>query len=384
MGPVLERRLLPLVALAALALPAQATSAGSAPSTPPPAIAAAAWYLVGEDGTPLAERNAHERRAVASITKLMTAVVTVERAGLSDLVTVSGRSSAPGESTANLRRGEQLSVSTLLRAMLVASANDAARALALHVGRGSVSRFVALMNAKARQLGLDETTFVNAHGLDAAGHRSSAEDATLLARYALGIPFIRDAVGRSTVVLPGDRVLETTDDLLADWAPLLGGKTGHTAAAGWSQAAGARARGVTVYGTVLGSRSRAARNEALRELLRYGLARYRRVAAIDANRVYASAETGYGRAPVELVAPRTVARTVHERRALLERVVSPGVVALPVEQGQRLGRVEVWDGDRLVASSSLVAARSVSEPGLLGKAAWYAGRTAANLWGLVT
>ncbi len=347
-------------------------------------VRAAAWYLVGEDGSVLARHNAGQRRAIASITKLMTAIVALERTQLSDTVTVTPRSARVGESTANLRAGEQLPVSLLLRAMLVASANDAAEALALHVGRGSLDRFRALMNAKARELGLENTTFRNPHGLDETGHLSSAEDATRLVRYALGIPFIRDALDRSSVELPGGRELETTDELLGSWPPLVGGKTGHTADAGWSQAAGARARGVTVYGTVLGSDSRLARNDALEELLSYGLGRYRQVAVIDGTRVYAEAETGYGRPSVQLVVPRSQVRPVYERRALVERVVAPGVVGLPVRRGQRLGRVEIYDGNRLVASSELVAATAVSEPGLVGKAAWYVRRTAQNVWGLVS
>jgi D-alanyl-D-alanine carboxypeptidase (penicillin-binding protein 5/6) len=369
--------------LAALAAPVQAANDDTASTTPPVQVRAAAWYLVGEDGSVLARHHAGQRRAIASITKLMTAIVALERTRLSDTVTVSPRSARVGESTANLRAGERLPVSLLLRAMLVASANDAAEALALHVGRGSLDRFRALMNAKARELGLENTTFRNPHGLDETGHLSSAEDATRLVRYALGIPFIRDALDRSSVELPGGRELETTDELLGSWPPLVGGKTGHTADAGWSQAAAARARGVTVYGTVLGSDSSLARNDALEELLSYGLGRYRQVAVIDGTRVYAEAETGYGRPSVELVAPRSQVKPVYERRALVERVVAPGVVGLPVRRGQRLGRVEIYDGSRLVASSKLVAAAAVSEPGFVGKAAWYVRRTAQNVWGLV-
>jgi D-alanyl-D-alanine carboxypeptidase len=141
---------------------------------------------------------------------------------------------------------------------------------------------------------------------------------------------------------------------------------------------------VTVYGTVLGVRTREARNDALEELLSYGLGRYRRIVAIDSERAYAVAETGYGRSSVELVAPRTVVRTIHDRASLVERVIAQSVVALPVSRGEPLGRVEIYQGDRLVASSNLVAAATVSEPGAFGKAAWYAGRTAANLWGLFT
>ena len=101
---------------------------------------------------------------------------------------------------------------------------------------------------------------------------------------------------------------------------------------------------------------------------------------IDASRVYGEADTEYGQAHVELVAPQTLLRTVREGVPLLERTVVPTMVGLPVRKGERLGRVEVWEGDRLVASSNLIAAASVSEPGALGKAAWFAERTAENLW----
>jgi D-alanyl-D-alanine carboxypeptidase len=139
-----------------------------------------------------------------------------------------------------------------------------------------------------------------------------------------------------------------------------------------------------VYGAVLGTDSRAERNDALRALLAYGLARYHRVAAIDSTRVYALAETGYGRPAVELVAPRTWTRTVHESTSLVERVIAPRAVGMPVREGQPLGRVEVWEGGRLLASSDLVAATDVSEPGFFGKAGWFAQRTASNLWGIVS
>jgi len=89
-------------------------------------------------------------------------------------------------------------------------------------------------------------------------------------------------------------------------------------------------------------------------------------------------------AAITTAAPRTLVRTLHEGTSLVERVVRPEAVGLPVRAGDRLGRVEVYAGDRLVASSNLVAASSVSEPGLLGKASWYARTTAGNLWGLVT
>ena len=381
----MRRALLVVVALlAASAAPVQASSADSTRTADEPRVAASAWYLVGDDGAVLAQGNARQERAIASITKLMTAIVVLERASLSDVVRVSSRAAGVGESTVYLRAGEELTVAALLRAMLVRSANDAAEAVALHVGRGSLARFVARMNARARELGLADTNFENPHGLDARGHVSSARDATVLVRYALGVPFIRDALARSSVSLPGGRVFPTTDDLLESWPALVGGKTGHTLGAGWSQAAAARAGGVTVYGAVLGSDTRSSRNDALQELLEYGLTQYRHVTAIDSSRVYAESETGYGQPSLELVASRGAVRTVRVGARLVERVIVPSSVTLPVRKHQQLGRVEVYDGNRLVASSNLVAVASVAEPGFLGKMRWYATRTVENFWEVIT
>jgi serine-type D-Ala-D-Ala carboxypeptidase (penicillin-binding protein 5/6) len=377
------RRALP-VAVVAVAVVLAAPVQASTDAEDGPSIDAAAWYLEGEDGLVLAQQSSRRERAIASITKLMTTLVALEHARPSDVVRVSPAVASLGGSTIFLQGGEEMTVAELVRATLIPSANDAATALALHVGDGSIPRFVALMNEKAQELGLTDTAFTNPHGLDEQGHVSSARDVTLLVRHAIGVPLLRDTLGRTTFTLPGGREFPTTDDLNATWPPLVGAKTGHTAAAGWSETGAARARGATVYGAVLGTDTRAERNDALRSLLAWGLARYRRIAAVDGTRVYAVAETGYGRPDVELVASRTLTRTVHESTSLLERVVAPRAVELPVRKGERLGRVEVWDGDELLASSSLVAAADVTEPGFVGKAGWFVERTASNLWGLVS
>jgi D-alanyl-D-alanine carboxypeptidase (penicillin-binding protein 5/6) len=185
-------------------------------------------------------------------------------------------------------------------------------------------------------------------------------------------------------VLPGDRAFPSTDDLLQSWAPLVGGKTGHTQDAGWSETAAASRGGVTVYGAVLGSDTRSSRNDALQELLSFGLDQYRRVQVVDGARSYARAKTGYGQPAVELVAPRTLVRAVRLGTPLVERVVAPSALSLPVAKGERLGRVEVYDGNRLVASSNLVAADAVADAGLWAKAKWHATQTARNLLDLVT
>ena len=380
---MMRRALLAVVVLAAaLAAPVHATHT-QAPGARAPEVDAAAWYLVGEDGAVLAQGNSRRQRAIASITKMMTALVALERAKPSEVVTVSPTAAGLGGSTLFLRPNEQLELGTLVRGMLVPSANDAAAALAIHVA-GSTTAFVSLMNAKARALGLRDTSFRNPHGLDAPGHVSSARDATLLLRQALRKPLIREALSSTRFTLGPGRSFVTTNDLLSSWRPLLAGKTGHTAAAGWSQAAAATGNGTTVYGTVLGGDTRGSRNDALESLLRYGIASYRRVAAVDSSRVYAETETGYGQPSARLVPKRTVLTTLLAGKSLVERTVAPTSVELPVRKGQRLGRVEVWDGSELVAGVQLVAAEAVDEPSTLVKARWLAGRTADNLWGLLT
>jgi D-alanyl-D-alanine carboxypeptidase (penicillin-binding protein 5/6) len=382
--PPLMRRALLAVVMVAVALAAPVRASNAEPTTNGPQVQASSWYLAGEDGAVLARHDAARPRAIASITKLMTAAVVLEHAGLDDVVRVDARAARIGESTVYLRPDEELTVADLLRALLIPSANDAAEALALYVGRGSADRFVELMNAKARELGLSDTHFENPHGLDERGHVSSARDVTALIRYALGIPFIRETLQHETVSLPGGRTFSSTDDLLGEWRPLVGGKTGHTGDAGWSEAAAATRGGATVYGAVLGSDGRATRNDALRELLTYGLSRYRRVQVVDGGRVYAEAKTGYGQPAVELVALRPAVRPVRVGTPLVERVVAPTTLALPVARGERLGRIEVYEGNRLLASSDLVAADAVGEAGVLAKARWYTTQTARNLWEMLT
>jgi D-alanyl-D-alanine carboxypeptidase (penicillin-binding protein 5/6) len=334
-------------------------------------------------GEVLLARAPRERLPMASITKLMTAIVTLEHARLSDVVTASGQAAATGESTIDLLPGEQLTVRELLEAALIQSANDAAVALADHVG-GSQQGFVRLMNRKARELGLDDTHFANPDGLDAPGHYSSARDLTRLAEIAMHDPQIRDIVRHTTALISGGRVLHTWNDLLYTFPHVIGVKTGHTSGAGWSEVAAARGRGVTIYATLLGEPSREQRNSDLSALLAWGLSRYRVVPVISRERVYASARAPYGRHALDLVAPRQTLRVVRLDRPLREQVVAPAVVSLPVERGRPLGEVRVYAGAKLIAREPLVAARSIPAPGFFGRVGFYARHAAHHLWSWLT
>jgi D-alanyl-D-alanine carboxypeptidase (penicillin-binding protein 5/6) len=365
------RRLVVLV-LAVLAL------APAAHAAAPPVTASAYIVEDARTGEVLAASNAHRRLPIASLTKLMTVLVTLEHHKLTDLVTVDPRAAVVGESSIDLRAGERLSVRDLLKGALIQSANDAADALALSVSPDFAS-FAGLMNAKAAQLRLRDTHFVRPDGLDAAGHYSSAADVTKLARIVMRTRFVRETVREETDTISGGRTLHTWDDLLSAFPQTIGVKTGHTNAAGWCQVAAARGRGVTVYATLLGSPARAARNDDLESLLVWGLAQFRVVDVVRRDRTYAEAHVGYGHEPLAFVADRPFQAVARLGRPLTETVVAPTAVSLPVRAGAVLGHIEIRQGSRVVGMRDLVASRTINKPALVRRLGWYAGRTLHHL-----
>ena len=339
----------------------------------------------GETGDVLHARNADDRVAMASITKLMTALVTLENRRGRDLVTVRGQAPLVGGSTINLTPGEELSVRDLLAAALIQSANDAAYALATDVGRGSVARFVSRMNAEARKLGLEDTHYVRPDGLDAPGHYSSAEDTFVLARRAMKERLVRRLVRKRTAQIGGGRTVRTWNDLLYTFPGLVGVKTGHTGDAGWSEVAAARRDGVTIYAVILGSPSRPQRNDDLEALLDWGFDQYGRVTLVREGQRYATAAVPFSEERLPVVAANGAEAVVRLRRnaGLVERVVAPAMVDLPVEKGERLGQVVVSDGQRVLARRPLVAARAVAEPSFTARVGWYADRALDEASGML-
>ena len=374
------RRLLLVAVTAAAALSLAGAAIAAVPRT-----SARAYYVVnGTTGEVLASHDARERLPIASITKLMTVLVALRKLSPDEMVTVYPRAAHVGESRIPLVPGQQISVHDLLEGALIQSANDAADALAAAASHGDVALFVRWMNERAHALGLRDTHFVRPDGLDAPGHLSSARDVALLARVAMHSAVVRAIVRKRTDTIEGGTVqLQTWNDLLGVFPGLIGVKTGHTDNAGWCEVAAAQRRGYTVYAVVLGSPSRAARNDDLSRLLAWGVSRYRTLTLV-ARRPYAQAAVPYGRAPVPLVATTPFIRVVHAGRPLVRRVVAPILLSLPVRRGERLGRVEIWSGGVRLGWRPLVAARAVSRPGLGARLGWYARRTMHHLLGPFT
>jgi serine-type D-Ala-D-Ala carboxypeptidase (penicillin-binding protein 5/6) len=356
--------------------------AGSAHAAGPPPVDARAFLVVnGTTGEVLAQHAAHAKLPIASITKLMTVLVTLEHLRLNDVVTVRHAAAAIGESSIDLRAGQRLSVHDLIEGALIQSANDAAYALAEGASDDDVGAFVTEMNAKAQELDLRDTAYVRPDGLDAPGEHSSAWDVTRLARIAMHKPVVREVVRRQSDVIAGGRVLHTWNDLLGVFPGVFGVKTGHTDAAGWCEVAAVRRDGTTIYATILGSPTREQRNADLESLLRWGLSRYRSARVILSGRTYAVAQTGWGRPSLELAAAATAHRTFRVDRPLVAQIVAPAAVALPVHAGDRLGVVRVLQGKRLLAAVPLVARSTRERPGLAGRVGFYTRRTVKHVWG---
>lgn len=365
-----------LLAVAACAL---ALGAASAPAAVrPPAIAAPAAILVEPQTQDVVfARRAGARRPIASTTKLMTALLTLERARLSDVLTAAPYAAMPGESLMGLRAGERLTVADLLRGLLIVSANDAANTLATDIA-GSRRAFVALMNRRARELGLRDTHYANPVGLDQPGNYSSAADLVKLTLVLRQHAFFRRTTDLgSATVRSGARVrhLVNRNDLVRRVPYVDGVKTGHTNGAGYVLVGSATRHGVTLVSAVLGDPSQATRDSDSLRLLRFGLSRYRRLTALRGGQVLARAALKFRDGHVDLVAARTVQRVARTGERVTTRVVgAPAQVEGPLDAGARVGTIEVRQRGRVVARVPLVTARNVAAPSLAQRVSGYLGR----------
>lgn len=248
----------------------------------PPDLEAESWLLFDENNlVVLAEHNAHERRAMASTTKLMTALLAAEIGDLSSPVQISRGAVSVGEAGVDLVEGEVFLLRTLVRAFLIRSGNDAAYAVAEHLG-GGVEEFVALMNRRADDLGMENTSFTNPHGLDHPDHYSTAHDLLILTREALGHPELAEAVVTRQITLRDapsgeERVFSNTNDLLFRYEGMLGVKTGYTDDAGRVLVAAAERGGRRLLSVVMKTDDHFADTE---KLLDHGFDSYGSVPAL--------------------------------------------------------------------------------------------------------
>lgn len=241
--------------------------------------AKASLLMERETGTVLYAENEHEQLEPASVTKVMTMLLVTEalESGTlreEELVTTSEYAAGMGGSQVYLKEGEQMTVRDLLKAVAVASGNDAAVALAEHLA-GPESAFVERMNQRAAELGMKDTHFCNCNGLPAEGHMTSAYDIALMSRELLGHELIRDYVGIwMDSIRDGAFELANTNKLIYYYEGATGLKTGSTDSAGYCISASAQRDGMELIAVVLGSDTSALRFASAKALLNYGFGGY--------------------------------------------------------------------------------------------------------------
>ena len=321
-------------------------------------------------GTLLYESNAHERLAPASVTKVMTMLLIMEavdsgKIAMTDTVTASEAAAAKGGSQIYLKVGETMSVSDMLKSIAVSSANDCACAMAEHIA-GSEEAFVAQMNRKAAELGMQDTHFVNCTGLDdgenASEHRTSAYDIALMSRELMkNHPDIKKftTIWMDTV-RNGTFGLSNTNKLVRFYQGATGLKTGYTSGAGYCLSATAQREGMELIAVVMGADTSANRNAACKQLLDYGFANF---AVIQPELPEAEPVA------VKLGKQKTVDAVLGSSDGMLidkaqkggisMELAMDGPVTAPVSQGQRLGTLSVKSGEQVLQEVPLVAAEGV-------------------------
>lgn len=363
-----RRRAPPGAALAALAAllvwvtAATAASPAAAAGSPSLPGARAAILVDASDGALLFARRPDQRRAIASTTKLMTALLALERARPGAVFRAPPYHPLPPESRIDLRAGERMTVRDLLKGLLLESANDAAVTLAQGIS-GSRAAFVAAMNRRAARRGLRHTRYANPIGLDAPGNYSTARDlASLSARLMRNRRFAAIVDMPSARLRSGDRprVVRNRNALVARYRFVDGIKTGHTLQAGYVLIGAARGGdGKRLISVVLGEPSESARDADTLTLLRHGLTDFRRRVTVARGRVLARVRVAGRDERAALVARRSLAVTVRRGARVVRRLRAPAELEGPLPPGRRVGTVTVLVGGRPAARTALVTAAAV-------------------------
>lgn len=332
-------------------------------------VPCAAAILVDEDsGTVLYEKNADARRPIASITKVMTLLLTFEaleagKISLDDFVPVSEHAYHMGGSQIWLEPGEEMTLNDMLKAICISSANDAAVAVAEYVG-GSEPAFAEMMNARAAELGMTNTHFVNACGLDEPEHLSTARDVAAMSReMLLHHTEVRDYCSIWMDTLRGGATqLVNTNKLLKSYSGITGLKTGTTGKAGVCISASAERDGLRLIAVVLGAASGKERFQAASTLLDYGFSHFESAAAELPADAPLSLPVDRGTAEsvaLTYTAPERCLMPKGESSTLQVALDLPQKLAAPIRAGETVGTVKISNGSAELASYPVTAVQDV-------------------------
>ena len=371
------RFLICIVCVCLALLPITASAAPLEEGTPMTLTAPSAILLEADTGAVIFEKNADERRPVASVTKLMTLLLALEKLDegsitLEDKITVSPAAAGQPGSQAFLDAYAVYPLKDILKATIIASANDGAVALAEYIA-GSEDGFAVLMNQRAGELGLENTHYVNCTGLPADGQYTCARDVAAISREVVQHPtyFTYSSTWLDSLTHPSGRTtdLTNTNRLVRFYKDCDGLKTGSTSEAKYCLSATAERNGMRLIAVVLGVPNSQTRFDEARGMMDYGFANYNRV------QVAKTGDLVGVQVPVKLGARDAVDVSLGSGLSLLLRngqqsqlsfeTHLPEFLNAPVEAGEPLGTVQVLLAGRLIAELPAVAAQSVRLPGLL-------------------
>ena len=334
-----------------------------------PLISRAALLMEKTTGQILFAQNEHEKLEPASVTKIMTLLLTMDAIdsgalAYDDVVTVSANAAGMGGSQVFLAEGEQITVEELLKCVCVSSGNDAAVALAEKVA-GVTELFVEQMNNRARGLGMDDTHFVNPTGLTAEGHVTSAHDIALMSRELLTKhPDIRSFTTIWTDSIRGGTFdLANTNKLIRRYDGATGLKTGYTASAGYCISATAEREGMELIAVVMKGETADKRNADAKALLNYGFSAYALVSAAPEEPLPTLPVTMGETDSVSLTLPPDALTAVVEKAqaaALERRIDLPESLPAPVRQGQQVGTLTLCSGDTELMTVPILAAEDAA------------------------
>jgi serine-type D-Ala-D-Ala carboxypeptidase (penicillin-binding protein 5/6) len=369
-----------LICAVVTAIAAPAAALAQAP--PKLAVTAAALYAPAT-GQMLDGADANRERPIASTTKLMTALIVLQHVhDLNTVYTYPDYHQAASDSQIGLQPGDRMTVHDLLVAMMLPSADDAAEDLAYNVAHGSIARFVAMMNAEARKLGLKHTHYSTPIGLDTPGNYSSAADLVKLAAYDLDhSKFFAHTVDQSSAVLKTGPVRYVTNlNTLVGTVPWINGvKTGHTNGAGYVLVASGHKDGMTLISAVLGTDSETARSTNAMALMNYGYSNFRTWTPLRAHQVVAHpAVKDRPGLHVPVYASRAFTKVLARDSHVRIRVAVPARLDGPLPRGAVVGSAKVVDDGRVIKSVPVVLLRTL--PAVSGLT--LAARTVTKPWTL--
>lgn len=331
--------------------------------------APSAILMDAQSGRVLYEKNAHEVRACASITKVMTLLLVMEaidsgKLSLDDTITTSAHAASMGGSDIWLEPGETMTADEMIKATIVASANDAAVALAEHIS-GSEEAFVQQMNSKAKELGMKETVFKNCNGLDEDGHVTSAYDVAVMSKELIKHKKILEySCIWMDELRDGKTQLVNTNKLLKSYKGITGLKTGTTSQAGSCISATAERDGLSLIAVVLGSTSGKDRFSDAAKLLDHGFANYSMYLPDVPDEAVTELPVKNGMLDCVGTSAQINTSLLIEKgadKSIEPQVILPSELEAPVRKGAVVGQIIYKSGGKQIAEYPIAAAQDVNE-----------------------